>query len=186
MNIKTTVKQQITFLLFAVTLVCVTPLAAQDNVYIQEYLERLKQSKEYLLVVADLMPEEQYGFKVTPESMTFEEHLMHIAWAMDWHSQSLMGGRKARNWETDNTLKVHHKSKAEMMETLSNTFETTIAFISAFDSKHLDDRLDYFGANRTKRQILMLLSDHITHHRAQMLVSLRLKGITPPRYVLYQ
>nr|WP_262481137.1 DinB family protein [Algibacter pectinivorans] len=46
--------------------------------------------------------------------------------------------------------------------------------------------MDYFGADRTKRQILLLLADHITHHRGQMLVYMRLKGIKPPRYVLYQ
>ena len=40
-----------------------------------------------------------------------EEHLMHICWAMDWHSQTLLGGRKPRDWETDTELKVDLKSK---------------------------------------------------------------------------
>lgn len=36
---------------------------------------------------------------------------MHIGWAMDWHSQSLMGRREARDWNADTELKVDHKSK---------------------------------------------------------------------------
>ncbi|RUA14495.1 MAG: damage-inducible protein DinB [Flavobacteriia bacterium] len=168
------------FLLF------VPVVSAQQNDVVQEYLERLENSRKYLVLVAETMPEDKYGFKATPESMSFAEHLMHIGWAMDWHSQSLMGGREARDWNTDTELKVDKKSKKEMIDTIARTFNKTMEFISSFDIKRLDERLDYFGADRTKRQILLLLADHITHHRAQMLVYLRLNGLQPPRYVLYQ
>ena len=165
---------------------CMQPVSAQENVFIKEYIERLEQSKAYLILVAETMPEAQYKFRATAESMSFEEHLMHIAWAMDWHSQSLIGGRKARDWNTDTILKVDNKSKKEMIATIAETFDTTINFIANLDLDIPDERLDYFGANRTKRQILLLLADHITHHRAQMLVYMRLNGLQPPRYVLYQ
>jgi uncharacterized damage-inducible protein DinB len=162
------------------------PIFAQENDFIKEYLERLEKSKDYLILVAEIMPEDKYEFKATPESMSFAENLMHIAWAMDWHSQSLMGGREARDWDTDTELKVKRKSKKEMVSKVTETFDKTIEFISNFDQSRLQERLDYFGADRTKRQILLLLADHITHHRGQMLVYLRLNGLTPPRYVLYQ
>lgn len=35
----------------------------------------------------------------------------------------------------------------------------------------------------TRRQILLLLHDHQTHHIGQVIVYLRLKGIKPPAYV---
>ena len=181
-NIKYTLILIAVFILSA----CMQPVSAQENVFIKEYIERLEQSKAYLILVAETMPEAQYKFRATAESMSFEEHLMHIAWAMDWHSQSLIGGRKARDWNTDTILKVDNKSKKEMIATIAETFDTTIHFIANLDLDILDERLDYFGANRTKRQILLLLTDHITHHRAQMLVYMRLNGLQPPRYVLYQ
>ena len=163
-----------------------SPLFAQQNDFIKEYLERLENSRKYLILVAETMPEEKFVFKATPDSMSFGESLMHIGWAMDWHSQSLLGGREARDWNTDTELKVDNKSKEEMIVTIDKTFGETIKFIKNFDVNKLDERLDYFGLNRTKRQILLLLSDHITHHRGQMLVSMRLNGLKPPRYVLYQ
>lgn len=163
-----------------------TPLFAQENDFIKEYLERLEKSNEYLILVAEKMPQDKYEFKATPESMSFAENLMHIGWAMDWHSQSLMGGREARDWETDMELKVENKTKKEMIAKVRETFNKTIEFISNFDPNRLEERLDYFGADRTKRQILLLLADHITHHRGQMLVYMRLNGLKPPRYVLYQ
>jgi len=163
-----------------------SPLFAQQNEFIKEYLERLENSRKYLVLVAETMPEDKYVFKATAESMSFGENLMHIAWAMDWHSQSLMGGREARDWNSDTELKVDKKSKEEMIATIEKTFNKTIEFISNFDINRLEERLDYFGSDRTKRQVLLLLADHITHHRGQMLVYMRLNGLKPPRYVLYQ
>lgn len=174
----------VTFVLSALPFT--SSLFAQQNDFIRQYLERLENSKTYLILVAENMPEGKYKFKATPESKSFAENLMHISWAMDWHSQSLLGGRKARDWETDMELRVDQKSKAEMIATVERTFDATIELIKAFDISKLNDELDYLGLNRTKRQILLLLADHITHHRAQMLVYLRLNGITPPRYILYQ
>lgn len=163
-----------------------TPMLAQQDNFIREYLERLEDSRKYLILVAETMPEDKYDFKATPESMSFSENLMHIGWAMDWHSQSLMGGRAARDWNTDTELKVDNKTKIEMIATIDKTFDKTIEFISNFDLLKLEERLDYFGSDITKRQVLLLLADHITHHRAQMIVYLRLNGLKPPRYVLFQ
>ncbi|ARN77226.1 damage-inducible protein DinB [Nonlabens spongiae] len=159
---------------------------SQTKDYVDQFIERLERSKDYLLLVADMMPEEDYHYRTTADSNSFAEHLMHIGWAMDWHSQTLMGERPARDWETDTLLKVDNKTKEEMISTMSDAFDNTIRFLKEFDESRLGERLDYFGADRTKLQIMMLLADHITHHRGQMLVLLRLKGIKPPRYVLYQ
>ena len=165
---------------------CTSPTQTPQKDFIKDYVERLENSRKYLILVAEEMPEEKYGFKSSTESMSFAENLMHIAWAMDWHSQTLLGGRKARDWNTDTELKVGNKSKKEMIAIIDKTFNETIELITQFDTNKFNDKLDYLGLNRTKRQIFLLLADHITHHRGQMLVYLRLNGIKPPRYVLYQ
>ncbi|MFD2585481.1 DinB family protein [Croceitalea marina] len=161
-------------------------LFAQEEKFVDDFIERLENSQKYLNLVAEMMPEEKYNYKVTPESLSFAENLMHIGYALDWHSQSLLGGLEARTWQTDTIYKTHNKNKKEMLVVINNTFEKAIALLKAFDTKRLDDKLDYFGLDRSKRQIFMLLADHITHHRGQMLVHLRLNGLVPPRYVLYQ
>ncbi|WP_452220077.1 DinB family protein [Lacinutrix salivirga] len=166
--------------------IIISPVFAQQNSFVIDYLERLENSKKYLIVVAEAMPEKKYGFKATPESLSFAENLMHIGYAIDWHSQSLLGERESRDWKTDTIFKVNDKSKKEMIAILNNTFDEAIKLIKKFDVKQLDDEIDYFGLIRSKRQIFLLLSDHITHHRGQMLVYMRLNNLIPPRYVLYQ
>lgn len=163
-----------------------SPLFAQQDNFVKDYLERLENSRKYLILVAATMPEDKYEFKATPEALSFAENLMHIGFAIDWHSQSLLGGREPRDYRTDTVFKVGNKSKEEMIAIIDKTFDETIKLINQFDTTHFDDELDYFGLNRTKRQIFLLLADHITHHRGQMLVYMRLKGLVPPRYVLFQ
>ena len=163
-----------------------SPLFAQEDSFIKDFLERLENSRKYLILVAESMPEDNYDFRASPESMSFAENLMHIGYALDWHSQSLLGDRESRDWNTDTTFKVGNRSKSEMIVTIDRTFGETVKLIEQFDTTQLDDELDYFGLNRTKRQIFLLLADHITHHRGQMLVYMRLNKLVPPRYVLYQ
>lgn len=187
------IKQNSQILKHMLVLICiilvssiVSPLFAQQDSFVKDYLERLENSRKYLILVAETMPEDTYDYKATPESLSFAENLMHIGYAIDWHSQSLLGGRESRVWKTDTIFKVANKSKKEMIATINKTFDEAIELIRQFDTRQFDDELDYFGLNRTKRQIFLLLSDHITHHRGQMLVYMRLNGLVPPRYVLFQ
>mgnify|MGYP001819170475 CR=1 FL=1 len=161
-------------------------LIAQQDHFIKDYLERWENSRKYLLLVAESMPEDTYDFKATPESLSFAENLMHIGFAIDWHTQSLLGGRPYRDYKTDTVYKVSTKSKKEMITIVNKTFDESIILIKQFDPENFDDELDYFGLKRTKRQIFLLLADHVTHHRGQMLVTMRLNGLVPPRYVLFQ
>lgn len=163
-----------------------SPTFAQQDHFIEDFLERLENAKNYVLVVAEDMPKENYHYKSSQDAMSFAENFLHIGYAMDWHSQSLLGGREARDWKTDTLFKVADKSKEEMMSLINKTFNETITLLQTFDATHLDDELEYFGLTRSKRQIFLLLSDHITHHRAQMIVYMRLNGLVPPRYVLFQ
>jgi uncharacterized damage-inducible protein DinB len=177
-------KKTITLITFL--LLTTASLFAQQDKFIDDSIERLENSRKYLLLVADMMPEEKYGYKATEESLSFSENLMHIGYALDWHSQSLIGNREARLYQTDTIFKPANKTKAEMMARIDQTFTEAIVLLQDVTSAQLDMELDYFGSTRSKRQIYMLLADHITHHRAQMLVSMRLNGLVPPRYVLYQ
>lgn len=179
-------RQVLTIITIVIFCVCEEPLSTQQNDFIKEYLERFENSRNYLLEVANAMPEDKFNFRATQESLSFAESLMHIGYAMDWHTQSLLAEREPRDWNTDTRYKVANKTKKEIIEVINETFLETINFIKQFDIAQFDQQLDYFGLNRTKRQIFLLLADHITHHRGQILVYLRLNGLVPPRYVLYQ
>ena len=69
-----------------------------------------------------------------------------------------------------------------MTVTIDKTFDETIKLIKQIDSAKFDDELEYFGLNRTRRQIFLRLEDLSVY----MLVYITLNGLARPRYVLFQ
>ncbi|WP_240729747.1 DinB family protein [Flavobacterium sp. ASW18X] len=167
-------------------LLILNPINAQESVFVSDFIERLENSQKYVEQVAELMPAEKFQYRASEESLSFAQNLLHIGFALNWHSKTLIGGIKTPTWQEDTVYKEAGKSKKEMIAIVNATFKEAIALLKQIDVDELENRQDYFGLDRTKRQICLLLADHITHHRAQMIVYLRLNGITPPRYVLYQ
>ena len=157
---------------------------AQQNSFLKDYLERWETSREYMLAVAEAMPESEYNFKPTAEEMTFAEQLMHIALVIDWHGFSKADGQefKPRGEE----FKAEGRSKKEMIDIVNREFARAAKLIADFNPNRLEEKGSYDKFTRTRRQFFMLMTDHVTHHRAQMLVYLRLKGITPPKYWEFQ
>lgn len=136
-------------------------------------------AKEYTLLVAEAMPEAGYQFKPAVEEMDFGAQLMHLADNMKWLCTAYLGAKKEIFPIADSTM----KSKQAIIEYLTKAYDASVQTLQDFDVKTLSDSVKFFAGPMNKLQILNLLNDHQTHHRAQMLVYLRMREVTPPKYV---
>lgn len=168
-------------------LLIISPVYAvfsQEDPFLRDFLQRWESSKLYMVAVAEAMPEDAYGFKPVPEEMSFAGQLMHISVVLEWHTFSRFGGLdtpfRSGDYHADGL------SKQEMILVLEYEFDKAAEFIKTFDPNRLDETNAYAQFTRTRRQFLLLLADHVTHHRGQLLVYLRLNGITPPNYIQFQ
>lgn len=157
---------------------------AQKDAFLKDYLERWQTSKQYLLDVAEKMPESEYGFKPTPEQSSFAGQLMHIAAIIDWHGFSKADGQEYKPRYDE--FKAAGLTKRQIIEVLTREFDRAAKLVADFDPARLDETTKYGTFTRTRRQMFMLQTDHVTHHRAQILVYLRLKGLEPPKYWEFQ
>lgn len=163
-------------ILFTCLILAVSIIFAQNN-YITEAQQRLKNSIETTLAIADMMPEEHYDFKPTEEEMSFKEQLLHIIGNVNWLTSSYLGGKKL---EAD--LKKKDYTKAEVINILNTGFANATEALMNIKPEQLEESVQFFAGPMTKRQIMTLLNDHHTHHRGQIIVYLRLNGIKPPQY----
>lgn len=172
---KITFKYLLTLLLFSYT------VAAQktDSLFLSAAVTKMQHAKEYTIKVANLMPEENYVFKPVPDEMSFGEQLMHISSNMGWLCTSYLGG--SENPVSKTAIKV--LKKEYLVSQLNKTYDYAINILQHFEPGHLADTVSFFAGPMNKLQIINLLNDHQTHHRAQLLVYLRLNGIKPPQYV---
>ncbi|MCM5530631.1 DinB family protein [Parasegetibacter sp. NRK P23] len=150
-----------------------------DSLFIASALTKLENSKEYTLKVADLMPEHQYGFRPTKEEMSFGEQLLHICSNLGWLSSSYLSTGNNPVSKKDSNL----QNKDSIRKVVVETYDYAIAVLTGFSATNLSDTVKFFAGPMSKLQIINLLSDHQTHHRGQLLVYLRLCGLTPPKYV---
>lgn len=145
---------------------------------IPTFAEKWINSKEYLLQVAQEMPEEKYDFKPTAREMTFKEQLYHLLDNVNWLSTTHFSNGKY-------TKKVWPKNqtKEEILNEIKTSFTTALALVQNAKESDLNTKVSFFAGPKTKFQILNLMQDHVTHHRAQILVYLNLNKIKPPQYV---
>lgn len=156
----------------------VKTFAQSNDSLIPQLSRKWENAKVYALQMAELMPEEYYNFKPVPEEMSFREQLLHIAQNMQWLSTSYLFQDKNKIEKGDNA-----KDKASAIKVLSDAYDMGLAAHKSISTNQLDEMVDFFAGPMTRRQMLILMHDHQSHHLGQIIVYLRLKGIKPPDYV---
>lgn len=154
---------------------------AQTDPFLTELKTRLAHAKASTLQMARDMPEAKYAYKPTPEEMTFRAQLLHMAQNITWLTATHLTTKP--NPLTAAMTQDAGQSKAEVEATVGAAFDYAIEAIGAFDPANLEQSVKFFAGPLSKRQIMMLLNDHQTHHRGQLVVYQRLNGIKPPEYV---
>ncbi len=154
---------------------------AQDELVIESHINKLKNAKEYTIQTAELLPEENYNFRPVEGEMSFKQQLIHIGENIFWLTSTYI--KEEPNPIDDNKPKADEMSKEQVIIFLSNAYEYAIAGFESLESGELAKEAKWAGRTLTKYQFLNLIQDHQTHHRAQLMVYLRLNQIQPPKYV---
>lgn len=156
----------------------------QSESFLNDFAERWETSRQYLMEMAEVMPESKYHYRPTSEEMSFADQLMHIAWVIDWHCFAKIDGQEFRPRLEE--FKPEGLTKKEMMAIVDQEFKRAAMLIADFDPARLEETGTYGKFTRTRRQFFLLMADHVTHHRGQMIVYLRLNDIVPPPYMEFQ
>lgn len=135
--------------------------------------------KDTMMKIADAMPEEKFGFRATPPERTFGEQILHVAEA----NVVQMGrfGSKA----TPPTINMKATSKAEILKALADSFDFGTAALNEQTDQSMvataaTTRYDRFMGPSTKARVVYYVIGHTWDIYGQMVVYVRLNGITPP------
>jgi uncharacterized damage-inducible protein DinB len=131
----------------------------------EQLLTTLENSRKYTMAVADAMSEKHYSFKPVDTVWNFGELLQHIAYGIHWWEENFIKGNKVE-WAPP---AVSDKKK-KVAESLTSAYDALSKTISKGNLS--EEAVKGFHAT----------IDHITHHRGQAVLFLRLQGIVPPEY----
>ena len=156
----------------------------------QDLARSFRTVRNNTIKIAEEIPEESYGFRAAPESLSVAETLAHIAaaprWAKRMHSQRITRPDFA-------TFRAGHEEvmkyqatltdKAKILEALRAGGEEFAAWLETLSEETLGERV-YFpeGAqppSKTRFEMLLSPKEHEMHHRAQLMVVERMLGMVP-------
>lgn len=143
-------------------------------------MKKWENSRDYLIAVAEAMPEDKYNYKPTERQMTFGNQLLHIRGNMLW-----LGNTYFTDTNFDrNSLTVNPpQGKEAILKALTESFDKVYTFIKEHPEENLSETITFSAGPKSRYQILNLLQDHVTHHRGQLIVYLNLNDIDPPQFI---
>jgi len=166
------------YLQILIIIMCSFVSTAQSVDVKSAFLEKWENSKNYLMAIAEVMPEKDYDFKHTERQRSFKEQLVHIKENITWLSTSYFTTK-----EYSRDTSPLPETKAETIKLINDAFKESSEIIKNTPNEELASIVDFFAGPKSKLQILNLLQDHVTHHRGQLIVYLNLKNMIPPKYV---
>jgi hypothetical protein len=137
----------------------------------------LQRANRVMPAAADAMPADKYGFKPTPEQMSFGEIIAHEAESNETLCAAL-GGSAATPTESAAGATA---AKEQLVARIRQSFEACRAVVAGLTEGVLADSVPFFGGRKaTKARAAVALVSDWADHYAQAAMYLRLNGILPP------
>jgi hypothetical protein len=121
------------------------------------------------------MPVEKYGFKPTPQQMSFGDVIAHMSAGNDALCSSIGGVAPPKRSEI-----AAGAPKEKLVARLRETFQFCESALARVNDSSLEEKVAYFGDNASRGQVMVSAAEEWAGHYSQIAVYLRLNGLVPP------
>ena len=135
-------------------------------------------TKNLLIGLVNAMPDDKWNFKPTPAQQTFAERALHVA-QIDLALFGTLGGKTP----APTLANPKAATKAEVVAALQTSFDYGAAVIKEFSDLQLTERIasmPFLGPSASRLKVIYFSMEHTNDIYGQLVVYLRLNGITPP------
>jgi uncharacterized damage-inducible protein DinB len=137
-----------------------------------------ERTKTLLLGLVNAMPDDKWSFKPTQGQGTFAERALHVA-DIDTKLFTTLGGKTA----PPAAVNPAASTKADVVAALQASFDYGAAVIKEFNDQQLAERIasvPFLGPSTSRLRVIYFSMQHTNDIYGQLVVYLRLNGITPP------
>jgi len=142
------------------------------------------------LTIANEIPEDHYGFRAAPGTMSVAEMLAHLAvspmWQIEAHTKKIphldfafFGSRTQLAQAEEKAL----TAKADIVRALTENGETFAKFLEGLDEATLASTVTFpppvQPSSKSRFEMLLGPKEHEMHHRGQLMLVQRLLGQVP-------
>jgi uncharacterized damage-inducible protein DinB len=149
--------------------------AAPAGSLARQMLPRWETSKKYTLAFLEKMPAEHWSFKPVPEINSFAQQAQHIADGNFLLAGAIAGEKPPKPAPPAST-------SVAMRAYVTLSYDYAAKVLGGLSDEATGQSVDFFQEKLTRGTLAFRLLDHAAHHRGQLVIYLRLKGIVPPEY----
>jgi uncharacterized damage-inducible protein DinB len=160
----------------ACVLIAAPALAQAQNPLMASIKAQHDQTKGYILKTAEIVPEQLYSFKATPEVRSIGQLLGHIADATNSICGGA-GGSKAAPLAAEKSM----TTKAQLTKALQDAFAVCDKVIAGMtDQQAMESTKFFIGGQSTRGMIIAFNTSHNMEHYGNLVTYMRLNKIVPP------
>ena len=157
----------------------------------REMAEAFRTVRKNTIQIAEDIPEDQYGYRVTPDVQTVAEELAHVAASTWWARQVHKDDKKTFITFEDfgafmaKTAEIEKKltTKSQILEALRKNGEEFAQLLESLTREQLFETVSFpppvQPSTKTRFEMLLGVKEHEMHHRGKLMVVERLLGIIP-------
>jgi uncharacterized damage-inducible protein DinB len=157
----------------------------------REMAESFRTVRRNTIQVAQDIPEEQYGFRATPETLSIAEELAHVACATLWQVQAHSVDKKTFISFEDfgdyigRCVAEEKKltTKNDILNALTKNGEEFAKFLQRMTDEELAEHVSFpppvQPSSKTRFEMLLGVKEHEMHHRGKLMLTERLIGVVP-------
>jgi len=156
----------------------------------KEIADSFRTVRKNTLVIAEEIPEAQYGYRASPETRSVAETLVHLA-ATPSMAERIHGEKLTTLVGFDfptmigkfMAMEKEPRTKAQVIGLLRSEGDRFASFLDGLDDDFLGQRVTFPPGmtpdSKTRFEMILGAKEHEMHHRAQLMVIERMLGIVP-------
>jgi len=156
----------------------------------KELAESFRTVRKNTLLIAQEIPEEQYGFRPAPDTRSVGDVLAHLALSHKFQYQMATERRTTLvGFDFSSLLKrfvaeeKEPRTKDQILEMLRTSGETWGEFLQGLTEDFLGEQVQMppgmTPASKSRFEMVLSVKEHEMHHRGQLMLMERLIGIVP-------
>jgi uncharacterized damage-inducible protein DinB len=157
----------------------------------KEMAESFRTVRKNTIIIAEDLPEEQYGFRAAPDTRSVGELLAHIALGYQFQYQinalekreTMVGFDFPALMQRMAAEEKLPRSKAQIIEMLRTSGDEWAGWLDGLTEAFLAERVAMPPgapiASRSRFDMILSAKEHEMHHRAQLMLIERIVGVVP-------
>src|SRR5262252_4365295 len=154
----------------------------------KQLADSMRTVRKNTILIAEDIPEKEYGYRPTPEGRSVAETLVHIASLSradrflheEEHLSSLEGFDFGTLVKKSEAQEEQPRSKSDIIALLRTEGDRWCQWVEGLSEARLAEQVSQpGGVSKSRFEMLLGTKEHEMHHRAQLMVIERLLGIMP-------